>query len=858
MKTNYFRALCLTALVLFSCMNLRSQIAISSVEDLQKIGIDADYPVSGNYYLTNDIDLASVDNWIPVGATSVTDGNPAHFTGSLDGRGYSIKNMKISTTVNIRGLFGRLNHATIKDLNLVNVDINGAEIVGGVAGAMFGESLIQRVSVSGNITGTTVVGGIAGRIPQNPVNQGYNIVEDCYVTANVTATSLSTNMDAPSCVGGIAGFSVGATNDGGVTCYGKIEVRRTYVSGRIISQQMNNVAGNAAGILSFYNNHNFVKMNEVIVLADSIGAATPALFFCRRGPTYDQFEQFEKAYARTGINLSYLDNNNKGRGGEIPDGVVNYNPAETYKSEEFYADNLSWDFHNVWTITEGEYPVLIDARMRSDSTLASLEVAGFSISPGFDAENTDYALTVSHDVESITINAVAGFKGADITGIGEQALAYGKNVFTIQVTALNGSTQDYTLIVTREGPVPEALYIIGGPLNAHYPNWMLSDIVALEADAENPAIFHYKGYLAFNTFGDEPGSLKFLTGQNWDPAYHPQGASDVSLLQALKTPLAMRLGGDDTKWTLAGDGTENGYCEISLNTKDLTICVDSFRLLEESYPAKIFITGDAMPCGWTIDSPEAMTPDADRYGVYSWTGTVSAGPFKFLQAWGSWNLCYVATTENEAIVPGQPHALIFEKDYSSGGGNDYKFVVSEAGTYTLTVDLSAMTLTVFTPEDLANADLASLTLSVGDLTPAFDPATTDYTALLPYGTTEVTPSATTAISAATLAGLEAVNVSSGTGASTITVTAADGTTVKPYTVAYTVAGGTGIINAFGENVTYTVVDRELTLTGAGAVYAVSGIKVADLQANSAAVSVRLLPGIYILKIGETSTKIVIR
>jgi hypothetical protein len=432
----------------------KKAIAVSSAEDLQKIGNDADYPMNGIYYLTADIDLAGIDNWIPIGAKSLTDGNPEHFTGTLDGKGYSIKNMKITATVNVRGLFGRLNHATVKDLNLANVDINGAEVVGGVAGAMFGESLVQQVSVSGNITGSTVVGGIAGRIPQNPVNQGYNIIEDCYVTANVKATKLSTDMNVPSCAGGIAGFSVGRTTDSGVDCYGKIHIRRVYVTGAIISEQKTHNSGNAAGILSFYDNHNFVKMDEVIVLSSAIEAATPNLFFCRRGPTYDQFELFDKVYARTGITLNYLSDTDKGRGGEIPDEVISYNPAETYKTGQFYSDNLSWDFSNVWTVEEGEYPVLIDAGMRCDSTLSLLEVAGFTILPAFDAENSSYELTVPSDVSSITINAVPGFKGATVTGAGEQALEPGENGFLIRVVALDGlSSKNYILTVNVDAAV---------------------------------------------------------------------------------------------------------------------------------------------------------------------------------------------------------------------------------------------------------------------------------------------------------------------------------------------------------------------------------------------------------------------
>ncbi|MDR2622072.1 MAG: hypothetical protein LBC48_05765, partial [Dysgonamonadaceae bacterium] len=48
---------------------------------------------------------------------------------------------------------------------------------------------------------------------------------------------------------------------------------------------------------------------------------------------------------------------------------------------------------------------------------------------------------------------------------------------------------------------PENLYIIGGPFNAHNPNWLFRDIVQLEKDSENPSVFYYRGYIGYNTFG---------------------------------------------------------------------------------------------------------------------------------------------------------------------------------------------------------------------------------------------------------------------------------------------------------------------------------------------------------------------
>ncbi|MDR2041109.1 MAG: SusF/SusE family outer membrane protein [Tannerella sp.] len=248
------------------------------------------------------------------------------------------------------------------------------------------------------------------------------------------------------------------------------------------------------------------------------------------------------------------------------------------------------------------------------------------------------------------------------------------------------------ITVERETP-PNYLYLVGGPVNTHDPNWSLDDAVELERDTENPFLFHYKGYLVYNTFGDEGGNVKFLSGRAWDPAWHPAGTGNVPLSQALKTPAEMRSGGADTKWTIPANGTGNGYYEISLNTLNETICVDSFLHSPEAYPVKVFITGDAMPCGWVNDYPEVMMPVAGQYGVYSWSGTASPGEFKFLKARGTWGRCYAATTPGEPVVFNQPHRIVYE-EYLSGNGNDYKFVISGEENCTITADLVKMEMTV--------------------------------------------------------------------------------------------------------------------------------------------------------------------
>lgn len=298
--------------------------------------------LSGSYYLENDIILPEGTEWIPIGANSPNDGNPTHFKGVLDGRGYAIKNLKISAFTNFKGLFGRLNHAVVKNFTL-EVDIKGNNHVGGVSGAAFAETTIENVSVSGSIQGNSEVGGMVGRISFDPNYTGYNTIRDCYVDADIVATGNH--------AGGIAGYTV---KNGAIT-YGKVEINNVYVNGKIRAPSGASTTGNAAGLLS-YTEHPYVKMHNCAVLCSEISGSTPNYFYSRNVPAGD-LELLDKLYAIEGIALNYQNDNDKGDGAQIDMTGKILSPA-VFLTEDFYKTVLDWDFETIWYMGEAGYPQL--------------------------------------------------------------------------------------------------------------------------------------------------------------------------------------------------------------------------------------------------------------------------------------------------------------------------------------------------------------------------------------------------------------------------------------------------------------------------------------------------------------------
>ena len=187
-------------------------IPISGRADLEKIGTDSRYPLSGNYYLTNDIDLGNTE-WIPIGNSQQNS-----FTGTLDGHGHVINNLNITGDYHFAGLFGNAYDATIKNVGLIgaNIDIEygSYSYVGGICGCARNQTIISNCYNTGNISAYSssasksysVAGGICGI-------GGDVIITNCYNTGNITAYSYSSFSLATSYSGGICGFgSINSSN----------------------------------------------------------------------------------------------------------------------------------------------------------------------------------------------------------------------------------------------------------------------------------------------------------------------------------------------------------------------------------------------------------------------------------------------------------------------------------------------------------------------------------------------------------------------------------------------------------------------------------------------------------------------
>jgi hypothetical protein len=99
-------------------------------------------------------------------------------------------------------------------------------------------------------------------------------------------------------------------------------------------------------------------------------------------------------------------------------------------------------------------------------------------------------------------------------------------------------------------------------------------------------------------------------------------------------------------------------------------------------------------------------------GIFTWTGELSTeqgDEFKFLNEKDTWDKTINAVEENTAFVVGQQYDLHFRPFESSP--NDFKFKLTTVGSYTITVDLNSMKMTVTEGE---NSGIDNVNINLSD------------------------------------------------------------------------------------------------------------------------------------------------
>ena len=364
---------------------------ISNTTDLSFLSANSGY--WGDYFIqTADIDA-------PFGSFSPIGNSTTNFTGSYDGDGHTIDRLFISGSNSECGLFGfTYTSSNIIDLGIINVNISGFSVVGGLVGRNFG-TLSKCYSI-GSVTGASnYVGGLVG------INF-YGTITECYSTCSVKGVDYNI-------IGGLAGGIHGGTI---TKCYSTGSVEGyTYVGGLVGinrystvtecystgSVKGNSVVGGLVGI-NYY--------SSTVTECYSTGSVT--------GNTYTGGLVGWNGYL---VNNSFWDTETSGQ--LTSDGGTGKTTA--YMQTQSTFTSAGWDFIDIWVmdgypVFKGDCPpVLVNAG--SDTTI----FYGFGD-------------------ESATLTAIAD------GGTGQYSYLWSNNATTQTITVNPTTTTTYTVTVTDE------------------------------------------------------------------------------------------------------------------------------------------------------------------------------------------------------------------------------------------------------------------------------------------------------------------------------------------------------------------------------------------------------------------------
>ena len=102
-----------------------------------------------------------------------------------------------------------------------------------------------------------------------------------------------------------------------------------------------------------------------------------------------------------------------------------------------------------------------NVNLSTNANLRILEVVGYTLTPEFSKDKTEYTLDVAGDVESVQVNAYREDTTAQITPIDMVNLTEGTNKVTVTVTAAKGNKKTYTIMITRAEANPVKVNVSG-------------------------------------------------------------------------------------------------------------------------------------------------------------------------------------------------------------------------------------------------------------------------------------------------------------------------------------------------------------------------------------------------------------
>ena len=136
--------------------------------------------------------------------------------------------------------------------------------------------------------------------------------------------------------------------------------------------------------------------------------------------------------------------------------IATGNTSVTVKSAAVY----DYGTEKTMSLSKGTKSVKIITRAQLEATysknnnLKSLSIDGLKLTPEFNKNTTEYKVEATSNTERVKVNASKEDSKASVSGTGTHDVTEGENKIKVTVTAENGSTKTYTIIVNVSDPNP--------------------------------------------------------------------------------------------------------------------------------------------------------------------------------------------------------------------------------------------------------------------------------------------------------------------------------------------------------------------------------------------------------------------
>ena len=248
-----------------------------------------------------------------------------------------------------------------------------------------------------------------------------------------------------------------------------------------------------------------------------------------------------------------------------------------------------------------------------------------------------------------------------VTVAGRYRLTFNTADMTFDAEYLSGS----------EEPASK-LYMIG---EATAGGWSWDSATEIESTADNRDIFVWEGELGI-------GSMKAAREKDFTaPFYRPSTSGCEISASGVASGAMVFTESPDDQWMV----TVAGRYRLTFNTADMTF--DAEYLGGSVSVPDLYMIGSATSGGWSLDDATRYSPTGVD-GEYTWTGHLSEGTFK-------------ACTERDFMAPFyRPSSADVEVSASGVAAGDvvyttdpdHQWKVTAAGTYTITINIKAMTI----------------------------------------------------------------------------------------------------------------------------------------------------------------------